>query len=82
MLSENQLSLPELQKLSLNIVLLGLHNIPMAQLQMNEYFGKNLFTLESIEKFKTIEQLENWIINMVSSMNEVMLKDSMPKRKM
>lgn len=80
-LSENQLSLPELQKLSLNIVLLGLHNIPTAQLQMNEYFGKNLFTLESIEKFKTIEQLENWIINMVGSMNEVMLKDSVPKKK-
>ena len=51
------------------------------QLQMNEYFGKNLFTLKSIEKFKTIEQLENWIINMVSSMNEVMLKDSVPKKK-
>lgn len=80
-LSENQLSLPELQKLSLNIVLLGLHNIPTAQLQMNEYFGKNLFTLKSIEKFKTIEQLENWIINMVSSMNELMLKDNVPKKK-
>lgn len=80
-LSENQLSLPELQKLSLNIVLQGLHNIPTAQLQMNEYFGKNLFTLKSIEKFKTIEQLENWIINMVSSMNELMLKDSVPKKK-
>ena len=62
-------------------MLLGLHNIPTAQLQMNEYFGKNLFTLESIEKFKTIEQLENWIINMVGSMNEVMLKDSVPKKK-
>lgn len=80
-LSENNLSLPELQKLSLNIVLLGLHNIPTAQLQMNEYFGKNLFTLKSIEKFKTMEQLENWIMNMVSSMNEVMLKDSVPKKK-
>lgn len=80
-LSENKLSLLELQKLSLNIVLLGLHNIPTAQLQMNEYFGKNLFTLESIEKFKTIEQLENWIINMVNSMNELMLKDSVPKKK-
>ncbi len=80
-LSENNLSLSELQKLSLNIVLLGLHNIPTAQLQLNEYFGKNLFTLKSIEKFKTIEQLENWIMNMVSSMNEVMLKDIVPKKK-
>lgn len=79
-LAENNLSLPELQKLSLNIVLLGLHNIPTAQLRMNEYFGKNLFTLKSIEKFKTMEQLENWIMNMVSSMNEVMLKDSVPKK--
>ena len=32
-------------------------------------------------KFKTIEQLENWIMNMVSSMNEVMLKDIVPKKK-
>lgn len=62
-------------------MLLGLHNIPTAQLQMNEYFGKNLFTLKSIEKFKTMEQLENWIMNMVSSVNEVMLKDNMPKKK-
>lgn len=80
-LAENNLSLPELQKLSLNIVLIGLHNIPTAQLQMNEYFGKNLFTLKSIEKFKTMEQLENWIMNMVNSVNEVMLKDSVPKKK-
>lgn len=80
-LSENQLTLPDLQKLSLNIVLMGLHNIPVAQLQMNEYFGKNLFTLKSIEKFRTIEQLENWIINMITSMNELMIKDSIPKKK-
>ena len=80
-LSENTLTLPELQKLSLNIVLLGLHNIPTAQLQMNEYFGKNLFTLKSIEKFKTMEQLENWIMNMVSSVNEVMLKAIAEPRK-
>ncbi len=80
-LSENQLTLPDLQKLSLNIVLMGLHNIPLAQIQMNEYFGKNLFTLKSIEKFRTIEQLENWIINMINSMNELMVKDSIPKKK-
>ncbi len=78
---ENRLSLPELQKLSLNIVLEGLHNIPTAQLQMNEYFGRNLFTLKSIEKFKTMEQLENWILNMVGSVNELMLQDNVPKKK-
>ena len=79
-LAEKNLTLPELQILSLNIVLLGLHNIPMAQLRMNEYFGRNLFTLRSIEKFQTIEQLENWIKNMVNSVNEVMLKDNVPKK--
>lgn len=80
-LSENQLTLPDLQKLSLNIVLIGLHNVPLAQIQMNEYFERNLFTLKSIEKFRTIEQLQNWIINMVNSMNELMVKDSIPKKK-
>ncbi len=72
---ENRLSLRELQKLCLNIVLEGLRNIPTAQLQMNEYFGRNLFTLKSIEKFKTMEQLENWILNMVGSANELMLQE-------
>ena len=80
-MAQNALSLPELQKLSLNIVLIGLHNIPTAQLRMNEYFGKNLFTLKSIEKFRTMEQLENWILNMVGGVNEVMLKDNIPKKK-
>ena len=80
-MAENALTLPELQKLSLNIVLIGLHNIPTAQLRMNEYFGKNLFTLKSIEKFRTMEQLENWILNMVGSVNEVMLGDNIPKKK-
>lgn len=80
-LSENHMTLADLQKLSLHIVLMGLHNIPLAQLQMNQYFEKNLFTLKSIEKFRTIEQLENWILNMIGSMNELMVKDLLPKKR-
>lgn len=80
-LSENHMTLSDLQKLSLHIVLMGLRNIPLAQLQMNQYFEKNLFTLKSIEKFRTIEQLENWILNMIGSMNELMVKDFIPKKR-
>ena len=41
----------------------------------------NTVTPKIYEKFKTMEQLENWIMNMVRSVNEVMLKDNMPKKK-
>lgn len=79
-LAEKTLSLPELKKLSLDIVLIGLKSVPTAQLIINNYFDRNLFTLESIEKFQTIEQLENWIVNMINSMNELMLHEGLPKK--
>lgn len=75
-LEETNLSLGDLQRLSLDIVLLGLKKVPIAQIQMNSYLGKNLFTLRNIEKFQTIEQLENWIVNILNSMNEIMLRDN------
>lgn len=76
-----EISLSDLQLLSLNLVLTGIRKMPFMQVQINEYLGRNILSLESISKFKTMEQLKNWIINMLKSMNELMLKANMPDKR-
>lgn len=55
--------------------------MPFMQLQMNEYLGKNILSLDSIAKFRTVEQLKNWIINILKGMNELMLKQNLPEKR-
>ncbi|MCI9326862.1 MAG: response regulator [Lachnospiraceae bacterium] len=78
---EENLSLQDLQMLSLNLVLSGIRKIPFVQFQMNRYLGKNIFSLESISKFRTMEQLQNWIVNILQGMNELMLRDDMSEKR-
>ena len=77
----SELNLEDLQQLSLNLVLTGLRKIPFVQLRLNRYLGRNILSLDSISKFRTIEQLQNWIVNTLRSMNEVMLKDNLPEKR-
>lgn len=78
--AEKNMTLSDLQLLSLNLVLTGIRKMPFMQLQLNEYLGRNILSLENISKFKTIEQLKNWIINTIKSMNELMLKENIPEK--
>ncbi|WP_236354715.1 response regulator [Konateibacter massiliensis] len=78
---ERDLSPTDLQRISLNLILLGIRKMSFMQIQLNEYLGKNIFSLESIEKFQTTTQLKNWIFNMLKSMNELMLKNSVPEKR-
>jgi two-component system response regulator YesN len=77
---EKDLSLKDLQLISLNLILSGIRKMSFTQIQLSEYLGKNIFTLESITKFQTTTQLKNWIFNMLKSMNELMLKNSIPEK--
>ncbi|MDL2301732.1 response regulator [Lachnospiraceae bacterium OttesenSCG-928-D06] len=75
------ISLMDLQILSLNLVLSGIRKLPFMQFQLNSYLGRNILSLESISRFQTMEQLKNWIVNMLKSMNELMLKENLPERR-
>lgn len=77
---EKHLTVNDLQLLSLNLVLMGVRKMPFMQLQLNEYLGRNILSLENISKFQTIEQLKNWIVNTIKSMNELMLKENLPEK--
>lgn len=79
--AEGKLSPENLQVLAINLVLFGIRKMPFMQLQINEYLGKNVLSLENITKFKTVEQLKNWIINVICGMNELMRKQNLPEKR-
>lgn len=70
------LTISALQLQSLNIILSGLRTMPFMQFQLDEYLGKNILSLESISRFQTIEQMENWVINTVSGILELKRKEN------
>lgn len=78
---DGNLSPENLQVLTINLILSGIRKMPFMQLQLNEYLGKNILSLESIAKFKTMEQLKNWLINVICGMNELMLKQNLPEKR-
>jgi two-component system response regulator YesN len=50
-------------------------------MQLNSFLGKNILSLDSIANFQTMDELSNWIISILASMNDLMLKDLIPERK-
>ena len=78
---QESLSPEVLQATAINLVLSGISKMPFMQLQLNEYLGQNILSLDNIAKFQTMEQLKHWIINVLQGMNELMLKQSMPEKR-
>ena len=56
---------------SMNLILAGIRTMPFMQFQLNEYLGRNILSLESISRFHTIEQLENWMTNIMAGILEI-----------
>lgn len=79
-LETQELSLENLKNISLNLILLGIRKMPYIQFQISEYLGKDIFSLDNLSKFGTIEQLKNWIINTLVGMNDLMIKENMPEK--
>ena len=78
--TKKELSLEKLRNISLNLILLGIRKMPYMQFQISEYIGKDIFLLDNLSKFRTIEQLKNWIINTLAGMNDLMIKENMPEK--
>lgn len=64
-------TLYDLQMQSMNLILAGMRTMPFMQFQLNEYVGRNILSLESISRFHTIEQLENWMTNIMAGIMEI-----------
>lgn len=78
--TQQDLSLESLKNISLNLILLGIRKMPYMQFQISEFLGKDIFSLENLSKFRTIEQLKNWLINTLVGMNDLMIKENMPEK--
>lgn len=74
-------NMDDLKTLSLNLILSGLRKLSFSQFQLNQYLGKNIFSLDSISNFYTMEQLENWIINTLKSVYELRWKEGLAEKK-
>ena len=74
------LTLFDLQMQSMNLILAGIRTMPFMQFQLNEYVGRNILSLESISRFHTIEQLENWMINIMTGIMEIRRSQDAGKR--
>ena len=74
------LTLFDLQMQSMNLILAGMRTMPFMQFQLNEYVGRNILSLESISRFHTIEQLENWMTNIMTGIMEIRQSQDANKR--
>ncbi|MDO4340061.1 MAG: response regulator [Eubacteriales bacterium] len=79
--ADEALSPENLQVLTINLILFGIRKMPFMQLQINEYLGKNILSLENITRFNTMEQLKNWIINVICGMNDLMMEQNLPEKR-
>lgn len=58
-------SLSDLQLLCLNILLSSVRKMSFEQLQRNDVLGKHILSLEGISRFRTMESLEEWMIQVI-----------------
>jgi two-component system response regulator YesN len=79
--SESRLNLMELKLQCLHILLSSIRRIPLIQLQLNENLGKNILSLEAISRFKTLEELKAWLIQVIHSIIELKSTRHISKKK-
>ncbi len=68
------LSLFQLQIQSLHVIVHIIQKIDSIQIELNKYFGKDMITLESISRFDSMEELKNWMTNILKSIIEIRSK--------
>lgn len=78
---EDGLSPEDLQVISVNLILAGIRKMPFMQMQINEFLGEDILSVEKIARFESMEQLKNMIINILGGMNEIMMKQNIPEKR-
>lgn len=71
LLSEPMITIEAMKLTCLKIILTSLKSMSSLQIQLYEFLGKNVLSLENISRYETAEQLKNWLINVVKSMIEI-----------
>ncbi|TVY07912.1 response regulator [Paenibacillus cremeus] len=78
---EPSMSPAELQLQCLNILLSSVRKMSFQQLQQNDFLGRHILSLEGIARFRTLERLEEWMIQVIRRMIAFKLEHNIPKKK-
>lgn len=73
------LTLTELKMQSMNLLLSGIRTMPFVQLGLSEYLGRNILSLESLSRFDTLSQMENWLTNVLTGIIDLKEKEQSRK---
>ncbi|MBW4085073.1 response regulator [Paenibacillus sp. S150] len=68
--ADSSLSLADLQYQCLNILLSSVRKMPFHQLQQNDTLGRTILSLEGISRFRTLEQLRDWLTEIIGRIIE------------
>ena len=75
-----QLTLQDLRRISLGLVLCGVRRMPEAQRRMNQYMEENLFTLERMDSFESLEELERFLCDTLQGLNRLRATANLPEK--
>ncbi|MFS0724297.1 helix-turn-helix domain-containing protein [Paenibacillus sp. 1P07SE] len=79
--SEPDMSLGDLQRHCLNILLSSVRKMSFQQLQQNDFLGRHLLSLDEMSRFQTLAQLEDWMIQAIRRILQFKEEHHVPKKK-
>jgi two-component system response regulator YesN len=79
--AEPGMSPADLQLQCLNILLSSVRKMSFQQLQQNDFLGRHILSLEGISRFRTLERLEEWMVQVIRRIITFKLEHNIPKKK-
>lgn len=79
--AEKGLSPADLQLHCLNILLSSVRKMSFQQLQENDYLGQQILSLEGISRFRTLERLEEWMVQVIEGIIALKMANNVPLKK-
>ncbi|ANY67830.1 DNA-binding response regulator [Paenibacillus sp. BIHB 4019] len=79
--SEPSMTPADLQMHCVNILLASIRKMSFQQLQQNDFLGRHILSLDGISRFRTLECLEEWMVQAIKKIIEFKLEHNIPKKK-
>jgi len=79
--AEQGMSPVDLQLQCLNILLSSVRKMSFLQLQQNNFLGRNILSPEGISRIRTLEQLEQWMVQVIRGIISFKLENKIPRKK-
>ncbi|UKS26941.1 response regulator [Paenibacillus sp. HWE-109] len=78
---EREMSPVDLQLQCLSILLSSARKLSMEQLQQNDFLGRHLLILDGLSRYRTLDRMETWMLQMIKGIIAFKLEHNMTKKK-